>query len=314
MRSASLNMAFTQKPLWLSVFGMLACVGFIGCDQSRYARQQVKIDRVQWTNAKEEAIVRGQQLDEGLLETLADNPAMMDLRIFTATRCEFPFFEELAKQTNLRSLSLFEVTLEDDELADLADAKKLNSIELYHTGIRGNSLERLHGLPLTKLTIHEKRMTLEGLQQLSGFSGLEELDLNLPNLPAAEIPSLATMPRLHRFSLCNGNYSYREYGGLRCLLGASSIRNLELSGVTLNDRSLKAVGSLVNLEKLAIDRHCITDEGLTYLTNLHYLRAFEFPARGTLNATADLRLAERLEPLKPSTGLSTGVAETSTNL
>ena len=49
---------------------------------------------------------------------------------------------------------------------------------------------------------------------------LEELELAVPNLHLADLPKLASSMKLTTVKISEGYFSFRQYGGLKWLVGA----------------------------------------------------------------------------------------------
>lgn len=269
----------------------LACLLASGCGDSRYA-QDVAAKRFDLAPQNHAATIHDQLLDQELMASLLAHGDLKEVRILMSDRTSVPVLAEVSKLEGLSHLALLEVELTDEELAVLAAAKQLTSLELIRTGITGEGLKHLHGLPIKKLSLREPRLTPAGLQLLLGFPELEELELYTPNTRTEDIPSLAGLSRLTRLTIFDARFSYREHGGLKCLDGAHSLRYLELSGSNLNDRSLKVVSTLSGLEELDIPAHRLTQEGLGQLASLGQLRSTSIAPAVDSNSQPVLTLAE----------------------
>ena len=93
-------------------------------------------------------------------------------------------------------------------------------------------------------------------------------------------------------SITKGLFSFRQYGGLQCLIGAGSIRELVLDGQNFNDRSLLVVGQLLRLERVEIEKSAVSEEGIHCLAGLHHLKSITI---GGLDRTCEQSLAGLVE-------------------
>jgi hypothetical protein len=111
---------------------------------------------------------------------------------------------------------------------------------------------------------------------------------------------LAGLSKLERGCIGKGFYSYREHGGLNCLVGARSVRKLQLAGWNLNDRSLRVVGQLENLEELEIGESQVSFRGLQHLAGLTQLELLSVPSAETRVEPESIALSAR--SVSPATG------------
>jgi Leucine-rich repeat (LRR) protein len=286
---------------WKKCIGTVVVLAFLGgCKDSEFSHRREVQQRVQYYGPQSQphtASIRWQMIDGELMQSLCARPSLRELNIITATRNGSAIFPHVGKLQNLETLNIIEVPLNDDELRSLSEAKRLTSLELSRTGISGYGLQYLAKLPIKRLVIRDKQLSLEGLQAIARMTELEELELCISGLRLADMPTLASNQKLKSVIITDAHFSYREFGGLKFLMGATNLRELHLSGVNLNDRSLKSIGSLVNLRSLTIGECMISEEGIEHLAKLEHLRFVDAPTFHSLQHS--MRLAESIddEPL-----------------
>ncbi len=276
----------------LSSLAVLALVG--GCKDSEFASRTPRPNIAQFYGPESQpsiAAVRWQTLDSGLIASICSQASLQELSICGAARDGSPIFPQLSKLPNLETLNIIEVHLDDEELRGLSEVASLKSLELSRTGISGIGLQYIAKLSLKRLVIREQRLSFEGLQAIASMTELEELELCIPGIHLADMPVLASINKLKSVIIADGHFSFREFGGLKFLMGSNSLTDLELSGVSLNDRSLKSISTLTNLRNLTIGKSVISEEGIGYLANLQHLQSVDFPASNSLQNA--VRLAKR---------------------
>ena len=285
---------------WMGLSSAVLLALLSGCKDSEFSQRHVVVPIVQYHGPKSNphtASVRWQKIDSALMQSICAHTSLRELSLFTATRDGSPIFPHVAKLQNLETLNVVEVSLSDDELRTLSEAKELTSLELSSTGISGCGLQYLVKLPLKRLVIRDKQLSLQGLQAIACMTELEELELCIPGIHLADMPTLASKGKLTSLTITDGHFSYREFGGLKFLMGATNLIDLHLSGANLNDRSLATIGTLQNLKNLSIKDCVISEEGIEHLSKLEQLQTLDVPISRSLQNT--IRLAESMddEPL-----------------
>jgi Leucine-rich repeat (LRR) protein len=280
----------------LGLSGALAMALLSGCKDSEFSQRQEVVEIAQFYGPKSEphiATVRWQKLDSELLKSVCTHLSLRELNICGATRDGSSIFPQVAELPNLEMLNIVEVPVKDDELLALSEAKRLTSVELSRTGISGCGLQHLTKLPLKRLVIRDKQLSLEGLRAIASMTELEELELCISDIQLADLPTLASNKNLRSVTITDGHFSYREFGGLKFLMGATNLTDLHLSGTNLNDRTLKAISTLNNLQNLTIEKCVISEEGIKHLSKLENLHSVDVPTLHSLRGT--IQLAETIE-------------------
>lgn len=281
-----------------SAAAVMALALLAGCKDSEFARKVDEVPVAQFygeAGAPHTAAVRWQMVNGSLIEQVCKASSLKELSIVTSQRDGTPIFPHIAEMPNLESLNVIEVPLSDYELIALAEAKKLTSIELSRTGITGDGLKHLAKLPLKRLTIREQHLTLEGLQAIASMTDLEELELTLSEVQWADMPELACKAKLRSLSLIGGLYSFREHGGLKCLVGAPNLAKVVLSGHNLNDRTVATISTFERLQYLSIENCMVSEESLEYLSRLQQLQWVHIPSLNSMHSNGFLRLADCTE-------------------
>ncbi len=220
----------------------LALLG--GCKDSEFSSRTTRPPIAQFYGPEPQphtATIRWQKIDSELIKLVCGHASLQELNICGATRDGSPIFPQVSKLPNLETLSIVEVPVADDELSGLSEMACLKSLELSRTGISGSGLQHLANLPLRRLVIRDKQLSLEGLQAIANMKELEELELCIPSIHLADLPTLASINKLKSVIVTDGHFSYREFGGLKFLIGSTSLTDLQLSGDSMNDRSLKSI-------------------------------------------------------------------------
>lgn len=273
---------------------------FGGCRDSEFSHRHESVQVAQYYGPQSQpymATMRWQKANSDLVQSVCAHTSLRELNIFTATRDGSPILPFVAQLQNLEALNIVEVPLNDDELRALGEATRLTSLELSRTGIGGWGLQFLAKLPLKRLVIRDKQLSIEGLQAIASMTELEELELCIPGIHLADIPTLASNKNLKSVRITDGHFSYREFGGLKFLIGANNLRDLHLSGANLNDRTLKSISTLSNLRKLTIEEGVISEEGIEHLAVLAHLQSVDVPSLHWLQDS--LRLAESVDDEQP---------------
>ncbi len=281
-----------------SVRSAVAFLLLAGCSNSEFARLSDEKPSVQYygdTDSPQSAAVRWQLVGSDLIADVCANKSLRELSIATVKRDGTAIFSQIAALPQLESLSFIEAPVNDEELIALAKAEKLTSLEFSRTGIAGDGLRHLARLPLKRLVIRERSLSIEGLQAIASMTELEELELSLPEARWAELPTFASKSKLRSVILTGGFFSYRKFGGLKGLVNAPNLESVALSGSNLNNRTFESIGTFNNLKSLSIERCEITEDAVEHLAKLKYLRFVQMPTLESLPRVAVSFLAECAE-------------------
>ena len=206
--------------------------------------------------------------------------------------------DSLGKLSNLSKLTLLDLSDTDisgDSLAKLAACRSLQALHLENCPLIVDAstahlthFPSLRGLVLRKTGFEKESITAIGLVQLAKISTLEHLNLNatrlqdksltplgqlhnlrrldvgLTAITNASMPHIATLPRLEHLSLMSqvGFGGTRvTAAGLKHLVGHPTLRELDLTGIQINDDDLPALHALETLHRLTISGTAITQQG-----------------------------------------------------
>lgn len=284
-----------NRPLSGLVFLFSLCLA--GCSGPEPLESPDNLERAANVEYSEEGTAKSVRikfvkLSPDMLSKIQAEPSLEIVEINECPRDNVPLLCEFSKLEQLQELTLNHVPLVDEELEQLAGCQQLRSLELSQTGITGEGLKHLAHLPIKRLAIRGFTLTKEGLRCLTAFDQLEELELFLPQLDAADLPPLSELNNLRSLSLHRLQYSYREYGGLSKLIGADSLQRIELSGSKLNKRVYDALALLPNVSQLYISNSRVNDEALQVLGRLKHLRVLRMDFCEALTDQAPVILSE----------------------
>ncbi|HTV48765.1 MAG TPA: leucine-rich repeat domain-containing protein [Phycisphaerae bacterium] len=137
------------------------------------------------------------------------------------------------------------------------------------------------------IDLHNTNMTDSGLEELSGFTSLQSLDLS-------------------------GDDQVTDMG-LQKLAGLTQLQYLNLNGTQVTDASLQEIAGFTQLQTLNLDNTSVSDVGLkelVSLTQLHTLDLGDTQVSDTgLKELADLTQLRQLELMFASHVTDTGIAE-----
>ncbi len=163
--------------------------------------------------------------------------------------------KELSQLRELRSLSLWGTTVNDDDLRQLINLKALQSVDLSFTQVSGQSIKILS--PLKELV---------------------SLRLDSCNVTDDHLADLKLMPQLSMLYLRNTKVTDR---GMKDIRNLDQVLLLELSDCVVTDEGLMSLGRMPVIQHLWLsktirygenDRSAFTDDCVAYLSSLKSLR------------------------------------------
>ena len=147
--------------------------------------------------------------------------------------------KELASLTDVETLELGNSeAVTDDGLIHLKPLKKLSTLYLYRTGVKG-----------------------PGLVHISQLPSLKAISLNHCDLDDSALKHLGKMPHLTSAMLAHTNVTD---AGIPDLLGAASLETLTLRNTGISDIGLKQLEHLTRLESLDVVGTDVTVEGVEH--------------------------------------------------
>ena len=227
---------------------------------------------------------------DALLERVAtDLPDLRSL-VLDGAQLSSQGLSRLSALAQLRSLSLRQTDVGDDDLAALAQLPRLEHLSLAETLVAGAGLSHLAAAPsllsldltgneiddaeiaglagavaLSELNLHQTQVTPSGLSSLASLPQLSYVYLTSDALDNDDLAKIAQLPRLRRLDL---SFSRVTDSGLRALGRLARLESLTLRGTELSDAGLKQLGSLTTLRELDLSQTLVSDEGLKELASL----------------------------------------------
>ena len=198
--------------------------------------------------------------------------------------------KELLKLEGLTVLSLCGCEAVGDQyLGHLANAKRLEALDLFNTNVPDAELKKLVSLKrLRFLNLSCTQVGVAGLRELVRVESLQELHLtSCKNVTPAGVRELATLKELRilNLSCCPklGSVSFLEPSGFEQL----RVLRLGLSRAELDDGQLKRLIKLKQLRELDVDLGPnVTDQGLSELGKLTRLRKLQLNGRSNTKVSA----------------------------
>ena len=198
----------------------------------------------------------------------------------------------------LKFLRIYGPTFDGDGIAPIGEMTTLRTLSMHQTGLNDENVKYLKGLvDLEKLLLYGTRVSDNGMAELAGLTRLKELDLratpcgtaamevylshmpelrlldlsesNSPNVDEA-MPAIAKLSHLENLNLWHTQVTDPAVALLASLPNLKSLNLDDNKKVT--DASMDTVGKLVNLEYLHIGSTSVTDVGLAKLHNLKKLK------------------------------------------
>ena len=200
----------------------------------------------------------------------------------------------------ITAVALRESEFEDDQLASLANLKKLTGLYLDSSSISDTALTHLGKLQqLQRLNLAKTKITGAGLSSLGEIPGLMYLDLsesaltnvglknigNLKQLVTLNIPTnsgiddtglahIAGLKNLQELYLHNNPQLTDD--GIKHLQGMHQLTELTLANTGISDAGMKYLSEMKDLEKLHL-ANCqrLSDAGFEHLANLKKLKSLQ---------------------------------------
>ena len=179
----------------------------------------------------------------------------------------------IGEMTTLRTLSMQQTGVSDDNVKHLKDLVNLEKLYLYGTHVTDTGMAQLAGL--TKLKELELRATAcggDGMEYLKQMLDLQMLDLSECNAPTLDkaLETIGTLKHLEDLNLWN---TYLTDNGVASLSGLTTLKALNLDNIKgVTDASMDTIAKLTSLEYLHLGGTGITDAGLAKLHTLKNLK------------------------------------------
>jgi Leucine-rich repeat (LRR) protein len=208
--------------------------------------------------------------------------------------------DEDAAGKPITAIDLSNSKVTDADLGHLRELKSLHTLNLAGCAEIGDpGLPYLSGLTaLEELNLTGTKVKGDGLISLKGLTKLTKLLLpEKTMLTGPLLTALAALPDLEKLNCVIGEPSHPR---LAAIARMTSLKQLDLSGVTLTNRKLAYLKNLTALESLKLGSDGeLTDRGLENLKGLPALQNLSIPNfRGTNAGLANLRGLSNLKTLK----------------
>ncbi|MFP6677191.1 MAG: hypothetical protein VB878_19055 [Pirellulaceae bacterium] len=257
-----------QRPASLIALAVLLVVVVnltSGCNRSSSPRDLLSIAKVQRGSGGRVIALTlyGSDITNAELQQLADHDSLRELSLQECKQVSNDGLIGLQDATDLTTLRLMRVAIDDDGLAHLRNATSLNKVLLAHTEVDGSGLAHLAHTSVVSMSIHSRVVTASGLASLSVVESLRELELNCPDIKIEDLPSFAPLVNLE--SLVTTGTPLGA-GGVEKLRGLRRLRHLELDASNVTDANIAVLNELTSLERLDLYGAQVTNEGLKQLS------------------------------------------------
>lgn len=195
----------------------------------------------------------------------------------------------------LKFLRIYGPTFDGDGIAPIAEMTSLRSLSMQQTAVTDDNVKYLKPLvDLEKLYLYGTKVTDQGMAELAGLTKLKELELRaapcgptgmeylqqMPELRMLDLSesyandkSLATIGQLKNLEDLNLWNTLVTDNGVTSLAGLTKLKALNLDNIRqVTDASMDTVGQFTTLEYLHIGSTSVTDAGLAKLHTLKNLK------------------------------------------
>lgn len=190
---------------------------------------------------------------------------------------------QIARVKSVESIWFQRSCINDKELAQICKMPRIRRLELSARKLSNRGLAALASAAmLEELSIGmesdgdddddddektDKHITEEGIEQIARVKGLRKLSLDFKLNENVLLNALSSLPLLSVVSLDSPTPSQ-----LRALKGCKSLKEVCLSGSSVNASSMRELANLKTLEKLDLDGTCVEPKDLSLLSDLSNLR------------------------------------------
>ncbi|MBN71761.1 MAG: hypothetical protein CME32_21070 [Gimesia sp.] len=187
--------------------------------------------------------------------------------------------DQLASLANLKKLTglfLDTASISDSALAHLDGLQKLQQLYLSETKITGAGLSHLERLPkLTTLVLAGSTLTNVGLKNIGNLKQLVSLNIShISGIDDAGLSHISGLTRLQKLYLHNNPQITDE--GIKHLHEQQLLKELTLDNTSISDAGMKYLSGMKDLEKLHL-ANCqrLSDAGFEHLANLKKLKSLQ---------------------------------------
>jgi hypothetical protein len=208
----------------------------------------------------------GTEITPDVLRSLEASTALEKLVIWGGplTTAEL---EPLSRLTQLKSLVLGEMRLDDGIFLHLQPLRRLEHLNLAYTGVQGD-FSPLAGLPLKDVRLEGCRFVTDACaKSLASFPSLRQLEIHMTGLTDDGVAELAELPL--EVLWLGPRITDRA---LRVIGGMPTMKHLDLCAHMVTDEGVAELASLPNLEVLWLSRCSVSDESVAVLSGMHSLK------------------------------------------
>jgi Leucine-rich repeat (LRR) protein len=175
-------------------------------------------------------------------------------------------------------LYIYNTSLKDDDLHELAAFKELATLDISNSKITDDGLRHL--IPLKKLqslNLYGTKIRGAGLKHLAGLTELHSLGLKGSDVFEGDFKELSALRQLRRVEV--GNYRLTD-AGLKEIGNLHNLETLNIAQASITDKGLKELAALKKLKVLSLREIRITDDGINHLLALVDLRGLDLGHTG----------------------------------
>jgi hypothetical protein len=229
----------------------------------------------------------GDKVTPELLRSLEEDAALEKLVIWGGGLTTGDL-EPLSRLTQLKSLGLGEMRVDDGVFAWLQPLRRLECLNLAYTAVRGE-FSVLAGLPLRDIRLEGCRLVGDSCaMSLTAFPTLRQLEIHMTGVTDAGVETLTGLPlEVLWLGPRITDTALNSIGQM------ASMQHLDLCAHMVTDEGVPALAGLGNLEVLWLSRCGISDESVQVLAGMQSLRELNVSHTG-VSAAALQRLREAL--------------------
>jgi len=170
----------------------------------------------------------------------------------------------------LTTLAFDRSDIGDDDLAEIAKAKRLVGLFLAYTNITDKGMSHLAELPaLSNIRLSNTAITDEGVMPLASLQALARIDLSSTKVGNAALAALSDMSRLERLNLYMTQVTDE---GVDSLLPLGNLNWLNLDACRIGDVSVPKLATLKKLTFLHLGSTDISDASIETLKTMSHVK------------------------------------------
>ena len=170
----------------------------------------------------------------------------------------------------LTSIAFDKSDINDNDLVEIAKAKKLIGLFLAHTNITDKGMPQLANLTnLTNIRLSNTAVTDEGIKPLVSLKALTRIDLSNTAIGDDALATIAEMTQLERLNLYMTQVTD---AGVDSLLPLVNLNWLNLDACRISDASVPKLATLKKLTFLHLGRTDISDDCIETLKTMPHVK------------------------------------------